>query len=194
MTYDVGRATGDWDYGELGEMVQLGTGAWIERPECFERCRSTRAPAVVLGDDVRVFGWTTFNLEPAARVTVGAGSTLVGAVFMAAERIDVGAGVTISYGVTIADCDFHPVDPVERHRDAEASAPYGDATRRVPLVARPVTIGDGAWVGIGAIILKGVHVGAGARIDAGAVVTRDVPDGATVTGNPARLTTGGEPR
>ncbi len=187
MAFDLGRATGDWDYGELGDRVQVGAGAWIERPECFERCRSTRAPAVILGDGVRVFGWTTFNLEPGAQVTVGAGTTLVGAVIMGAEQIDIGAEVTISYGVTIADCDFHPVDPAERHRDAEASAPQGDPTRRAPLVARPVLIGDGAWIGIGAIVLKGVRIGEGARITAGAVVTRDVPAGATLSGNPARI-------
>jgi acetyltransferase-like isoleucine patch superfamily enzyme len=50
-----------------------------------------------------------------------------------------------------------------------------------------VRIDDGAWIGIGAIVLKGVHVGAGARIGAGAVVARDVPAGATVEGNPARV-------
>jgi maltose O-acetyltransferase len=53
--------------------------------------------------------------------------------------------------------------------------------------SRPVRIDDGAWIGIGAIVLKGVHVGAGARIGAGAVVARDVPAGATVEGNPARV-------
>lgn len=185
MTFDIRRATGDWDYAELGPMARLGRDAWIERPESFERCRSTLTPAVVLGDDVRVYGWTVFNLEPAARVTVGAGSTLVGAVLMVADRVDIGAGVIVSYNVTIADCDFHPTDPRERRRDAEAGAPFGDASARPPLVARPVRIDDGAWIGIGAIILKGVHVGAGARVGAGAVVTRDVPAGGCVEGNPA---------
>jgi acetyltransferase-like isoleucine patch superfamily enzyme len=89
--------------------------------------------------------------------------------------------------VTIADSDFHPRDPQARRRDAVASAPESDATGRPAVESRPVRIGDGAWIGIGAIVLKGVRVGAGARIGAGAVVARDVPDGATVEGNPARV-------
>jgi acetyltransferase-like isoleucine patch superfamily enzyme len=183
--YDIGRANGDWDYTRLCCGARLGRDVWIERPECFERCRSTREPAIVLGDGVRVFGWTVFNLEPAGQVVVGARSTLVGAVLMVAERVEIGSDVVISYGVTIADCDFHPTDPDERRRDAEAGAPFADSGLRAPLLTRPVTIGDGAWIGIGAIVLKGVSIGAGARVGAGAVVTRDVAAGASVVGNPA---------
>ena len=183
--YDVALATGAWDYATLGARVRLGRDVWIERPECFERCRSAREPAVALGDGVRVYGWTQFNLEPGAVVTVGAHSTLAGAVLMVADAVEIGCDVVVSYGVTIADCDFHPTDLAARRADAEAGAPYGDAARRAPLRARPVRIDDGAWIGIGAIVLKGVRIGAGARVGAGAVVTRDVPAGATVEGNPA---------
>jgi len=52
---------------------------------------------------------------------------------------------------------------------------------------RPVVVEDDAWIGIGAIILKGVRIGAGARIGAGSVVTSDVPAGGVVQGNPAVL-------
>jgi acetyltransferase-like isoleucine patch superfamily enzyme len=104
---------------------------------------------------------------------------------MCAERITVGKRVVISYNVTIADSDFHPIDPVARKRDAMANAPQGDRSQRPPYVTRPVTIEDDVWIGIGAIILKGVTVGRGARVGAGAVVTSDVPAGKMVAGNPA---------
>ncbi|MBA3864706.1 MAG: acetyltransferase [Erythrobacter sp.] len=48
-------------------------------------------------------------------------------------------------------------------------------------------IGRGATLGPRAIILPGITVGCGANIVAGSLVNRDVPDGATVMGNPAQL-------
>ena len=48
----------------------------------------------------------------------------------------------------------------------------------------------GARIGAGAVILPGVTIGAGALMGAGAVVTRDVPNGAMVVGNPARILDG----
>ncbi|MFV2054203.1 DapH/DapD/GlmU-related protein, partial [Aliiroseovarius sp. YM-037] len=54
-------------------------------------------------------------------------------------------------------------------------------------IAHPVTIGANVWIGGGAIVLPGVSVGDGAIIGAGSVVTRNVPAGATVAGNPARV-------
>ena len=57
-------------------------------------------------------------------------------------------------------------------------------------------VGRRASIGSGAVILSGVDIGEGALVGAGAVVTRDVPPGAVVAGNPARLLQGGreEPR
>jgi maltose O-acetyltransferase len=53
--------------------------------------------------------------------------------------------------------------------------------------AKPITIGDNAWLGGGAIVLAGVIVGENAIIGAGAVVTKDVPPNSFVVGNPVRV-------
>ena len=45
----------------------------------------------------------------------------------------------------------------------------------------------GASIGSSATILCGVTIGAGAVVGAGSVVTKDVPPGAVVAGNPARV-------
>jgi len=54
-------------------------------------------------------------------------------------------------------------------------------------IARPIQIGDYAWIATGAVVLPGVSIGCGAVVGAGAVVAGDVPDHAVATGNPARI-------
>lgn len=49
------------------------------------------------------------------------------------------------------------------------------------------TIGKGAKIGAGAVLLPGVNIGANALVGAGAVVVADVPEYAVVVGNPARV-------
>ncbi len=86
--------------------------------------------------------------------------------------VHIGQGTQIGPAVQIYTAD-HPRDPDTRRSGAE----FG----------RPVRIGRNVWIGGGAILLPGVTVGDDALIGAGSVVTRDVPAGATVAGNPARV-------
>ncbi len=122
--------TGDWEYGRLPKNVSLGRDCWFERKDSFAAFRSEQQPGLVIGDRVKVYTWSTFNVEPSGFLEVGDDSTLVGAVFMCAERITVGKRVVISYNVTIADSDFHPIDPEQRKQDAIANAPFSDRGQR----------------------------------------------------------------
>lgn len=187
MTIDADALTGRWDYATLPDNVVVGRDVWLEDASAFARFHSTRRPGLVIGDRVRCYTWTRFSLEPSGSVEIGPDCVLVGAMLMGAGDITLGARVTVSYGVTIADCDFHPTDPVLRRRDAVAHAPYGNYEDRMPFRPEPVVIGDDVEIGIGALVLKGVTIGAGARVGPGAVVTRSVPEGAVVVGNPARV-------
>jgi acetyltransferase-like isoleucine patch superfamily enzyme len=51
----------------------------------------------------------------------------------------------------------------------------------------PVTIEDGAWVRLGALVVPGVTIGRGSIVGAGAVVIHDVPPNTYVEGNPAKV-------
>jgi acetyltransferase-like isoleucine patch superfamily enzyme len=53
--------------------------------------------------------------------------------------------------------------------------------------SEPTFIGERCLIGSGAVILPGLRIGNGVVIGAGALVTKDIPDGATVLGNPARV-------
>jgi maltose O-acetyltransferase len=106
------------------------------------------------------------NIELGDNVFLNAGCTILDS-----ARVRIGSSSLLGPNVQIY-C-------AEHHKDA--------ALRSAGLeIARPADIGEGCWIGGGAIILGGVSIGEGAIIGAGSVVTRNVPAGATVVGNPAR--------
>ena len=55
------------------------------------------------------------------------------------------------------------------------------------VILRPVTIEDNVWIGAKAIIVPGITIKEGAVVAMGAVVTKNVPKGAIVGGNPAKV-------
>ena len=54
-------------------------------------------------------------------------------------------------------------------------------------IGKNVEIGDGVWIGYGALILPGVKIGNKAIIAAGAVVHKNVDEGTIVGGNPIKI-------
>jgi acetyltransferase-like isoleucine patch superfamily enzyme len=91
-------------------------------------------------------------------------------------------------GVTIEDDVFvgHGVLFIN-DRNPRATTEQGGLQTDSDWVLEPTLVRRAASLGSGAIILGGVTVGEQALVGAGAVVTRDVPAGAVVVGNPARV-------
>lgn len=55
------------------------------------------------------------------------------------------------------------------------------------VLAGGVKIGEGTHIGIGALVIPGKKIGKWCTIGAGAVIIEDVPDNATVVGNPGKI-------
>ena len=66
------------------------------------------------------------------------------------------------------------------------SNPYKHFNKTLLSYVSPVIIGEGAWVGVGAMILPGVKIGEYSVISAGSVVIKDVESQKIVSGNPAK--------
>ncbi|MEG3000410.1 MAG: CatB-related O-acetyltransferase [Comamonas sp.] len=64
--------------------------------------------------------------------------------------------------------------------------PFADQITHAYQGKGPTTIGDGAWIGMRAMLMPGITIGEGAIVAAHAVVTRDVPPYTVVGGNPAQ--------
>jgi acetyltransferase-like isoleucine patch superfamily enzyme len=110
----------------------------------------------------------------------------VGTRIWSAASIEIGNRVLISHSVNIFDNLSHPLKASLRHEQAKQIFTTGHP-RKISLDERPVKICDDAWIGAGAMVLRGVTVGEGGIVAAGAVVTKDVPPYTIVAGNPAAV-------
>lgn len=124
-----------------------------------------------VGEDV----WINqpLTLAVGSTVTIGKGTYInSGLVLIDDYKITIGEGCLFGTGVTLCTTG-HPIDPEERAKGS--------------MYSFPITIGDGAWIGAGVIVLPGIHIGKYAVIGAGSVVTKDVPDYTVAAGNPCRV-------
>lgn len=185
------KLEGDWFGARVPENIEVGEGTVIDSSFCFKHYFATGHIGLRVGRNVTIWR-TSLAAEQNGVIEIGDYCYLANASLVCSSRITIGSYVLIAGGVTIADSDFHPMSPAGRLADSVALSPIGNRTIRPAIETRPVVIEDDVWIGYNAAILKGVRVGAGATIAPGAVVVRDVPPGATVAGNPARVTGGGQ--
>ena len=107
---------------------------------------------------------------------------------MAKNSIRIGRGSLIGFGCNLGNVDIGTdvllSDGVFVLSGARQHV-VGDDGKWQEGTSDQVRIGDGAWVGAGAIVMA--NIGAGSIVGAGSVVTKPVPAGATVAGCPARV-------
>ncbi|HYB27281.1 MAG TPA: sugar O-acetyltransferase [Solirubrobacteraceae bacterium] len=124
-----------------------------------------------LGEEAEVMA--PFQCDYGRHISVGARTFInYNAVVLDGAAVTIGEDVQIGPGVQLLTA-LHPLDPVERRRGTET--------------AKPITIGDGAWLATGVIVCPGVTIGADTVVGAGSVVTEDLPAGHLCFGNPCRV-------
>ena len=172
-----------------GKMIEVGEAVVIEGGALL---RATGGGKILIGDQAflergaRLTAEGELSLGKKVTVLKGAdvasgGRVKLGEEVWIAARSSVGGRdvvledhVIIGPSVFVMDAD-HEIDPVTQKISMRSGA------------KSPVLIKTNAWIGAGAIVLKGVMIGERAVIGAGSVVTKDVPDKAVAVGNPARI-------
>lgn len=134
----------------VGDYVRLA-GAY----SIYFGARFARNPALVIGDNTEIGHQCSFVIG---------------------KQITIGRHCLLAAGVFLFDSPGHPLNPASRL----AGEPCP------PEAVKPITIGDNVWVGRHCTIYPGVTIGDGAVIGAGSVVMSDVSSNTIVAGNPAR--------
>lgn len=165
------RVLWGWRFRELGARSVVG------------RCRLLRNGAAVsvghhtfIADD-----WTLADLATASdggspKIRIGSHCSIMhGFQCNASVSVEIQDHVLMAPRVFITDAD-HVVDP------------NGERTTLCEkFISAPVVIEHDCWIGVNAVILKGVRIGHHSTIGANAVVTKDVPPFSTAVGVPARV-------
>lgn len=167
------------------KFASFGEGSWLVPPT-----RISGAEHIAIGSRVALLEHVEIRAEPEIATTANSTKPLVTigdrtmlarfATIWATVGVHIGAEVLSSDYITIIDCWRQPDDP---------TTPFTNPRTDVPAPpSAPVIIEDGAYLGCGCIITPGVTVGAGAFVGEGSVVMSDVPPHSVVYGNPAKVT------
>ena len=103
------------------------------------------------------------------RCLIGTGSAVVGHF-----SITIGNDVWTGHNVYITD---------QNHGYEDVTRPIGIQS----MPEKPVTIGDGSWIGYGSVVLPGASIGDHVVIGANSVVTGEIPSYSVAVGSPAKV-------
>lgn len=123
---------------------------------------------IILGDKVLLHRYVKLSAS-GGKIEIGSNSYIGDRTEIhSGASVKIGNNVNIAWDCNILDRDYHA---------------FNSETE----VKKSVVISDNVWIGVGAMVLKGVTIGEGAVVAAGSVVTRDVPEKCLVAGNPAKV-------
>ncbi|MDN5272734.1 DapH/DapD/GlmU-related protein [Chloroflexus sp. MS-CIW-1] len=160
----------------FADNVRLGKGVYLDHGVYLHACPG----GITIGDESMVMKNAilhvyNFRNLPHSHITIGRRSLIGESCILRGQ-----GGITIGDDVYLGTLvQILAVNHV-----------FYDTTRPISMqgiTAQGISIGDGSWIGSGAIILDGVRIGRNVVVGAGAVVTRDVPDYCIAVGNPARV-------
>jgi acetyltransferase-like isoleucine patch superfamily enzyme len=187
---ELGAGVSIGDYAVLGKQPTLGPSSTARREPlpplvvgdgaailagAIVFAGSTLGPDVVVGDQACV----------RERCTVGAG-TVIGRGVLVENDVSIGARCRIQANAYVTAYSELEDDVFLAPCVVTTNDNFMGRTERRLEQMRGPTIRRGARIGGGAVLLPGIEIGEEAFVGAGAVVLRDVPARAVVVGNPAR--------
>lgn len=155
---------------KIGDNVCFQGRAWIK----------SRGGSIVIGERVTInscrwsnplnaAGATSLFAGDGAKLILNPGCGISGCQIIAHTLVEIGERSLVGAGCLICDSDMHEVP---------LGSPGG-------VRSSPIRIGSGVFIGARCIVLKGVTIGDGAVIGAGSVVVSDIPANVIAAGNPA---------
>jgi acetyltransferase-like isoleucine patch superfamily enzyme len=150
-------------YNAVSDDVKLGSNVRLSKFINLYGCK--------VGDDTKIGAF----VEIQKNATVGRRCKISSHTFIC-EGVEIEDNVFVGHGVIFTN-DIYP----------RATAADGQLQTEADWKVEKTLVKKGASIGSGATILANTTIGEDAIIGAGAVVTKDVPSGAIVAGNPARI-------
>ena len=129
---------------------------------------------IYIGDDCVVNNTSIILDNEGSEIRIGNKTSIAKVQIVSLEpyKIEIGEDCMLSYDIEIRNTDSHKIyDKNTNERINEGSS---------------INIGNHVWLGMRAIILKGVAIGDNSIVAAGSIVTKDVKANTIVSGNPAK--------
>lgn len=129
---------------------------------------------IYIGDDCVVNNTSIILDNEGSEIRIGNKTSIAKVQIVSLEpyKIEIGEDCMLSYDIEIRNTDSHKIyDKNTNERINEGSS---------------INIGNHVWLGMRAIILKGVTIGDNSIVAAGSIVTKDVKANTIVSGNPAK--------